>query len=216
MKNYATLIALSVIAIASVAAITTVGFPASTLSVAAMEKQATGLQLQGHLELIATDSDGIIKSYVQTDNAIVDNGTECIINALFIQSVWNGDCDGNSGVFDFIALGANATAAGAPDDVDTATDWNAPVSTGLDTALQAVPSGGSVSGDASGATFANATVTVDFTNDGTGQELINEAALLNSTVGGTTATLAYQSFTAIPLDPSDSLSVAWTVTVTEG
>jgi hypothetical protein len=215
MKNYATLIAISVIAIASIATITATGFSATTLAVGQAGQPATGLQMMGHLELVATDANGNIKAYIQTDNAIVDNGTDCIINALFMRTTYaagtGSACVGDSGVFDYILLGTNASATGAPNDVDHNSQWNTPTATGLTAAVLAT----TVTGDSTLFNTANATVSSDFTNTGGGIETITQAALLNGT-GASSEILAFQSFAGIPLDVSDSLTVDWTVTVTEG
>ena len=61
--------------------------------------------LLGHISLVAYDENGNIKNYVQTDNVILDEGDDCIIEDLFGAS---GGCFATHGVadpFDDIVIG---------------------------------------------------------------------------------------------------------------
>ena len=215
MKQYMPMIAVSILALASVAAVSVFDFSSTPLAIAGVEKHsASDITLFGHLELVATDAAGNIKAYVQTDNAIVQQGTGCIISSLFGDGGTGNGCAGSSGFFDSVILGIGSPAdcCGVAENVGT-------LSNATQAGLDLIVEDTDVFTDNSGTTFTNATVSVQFTNTGGSQELISEAVLFNGT-GGSQPTagfaLAYQNFTAIPLDTSDSLTIDWTVTVTEG
>ncbi|HSB84169.1 MAG TPA: hypothetical protein VLD64_06770, partial [Nitrosarchaeum sp.] len=44
---------------------------------------SSGLNILGHATFTVTDSDGNIKAYRQTDNAIITNGKDCVARFLF-------------------------------------------------------------------------------------------------------------------------------------
>jgi hypothetical protein len=212
MKKHMPLIAISILAIASIAAISVLD-SSTPLAIAGVEKQSTGISMVGHLELVAQNAQGNIKSYVQTDNAIVSEGTGCIIQVLFDSGVSGTSCGGTPGLFDSVVIGtgAPATAEGETEDFSTFTiATSGGLSAGLeDTDVETNDNTGSLGSH-------NATVSVQFTNTGV-QQSITEALLMNHTTGGgTTQSLAYQNFTGIPLDTNDSLTIDWTVTVDNG
>jgi len=198
MKTQYTFMMLGVIAAASLITVSALSDSATTYSVATTDGVETGISMLGHLELVATNEDGAIKSYQQTDNAIVRIGTDCIVNELFNDGNGAGSttCGGVSGEFDVIQIG-EGTGIANPEQQGTISD--AAEETGLAAPLA----------DSTGV------VSVAFTNSGAAQETISEAIILNAT-SGNQVPLAFREFSGIPLDVNDQLTVTWTITVTEG
>ena len=79
----------------------------------------TGLMI-GHVTYEVRGPDGEIKHYFQSDNVIVDNGTDCAAQAVFDDVDTDVCTVGTNGGFAFIAIG-NATGALA-EATDTALD----------------------------------------------------------------------------------------------
>jgi len=78
-------------------------------------------QMIGHVTYELRGADGNIKHYFQSDNVIVDKGTDCAATAIFDTSDGSLICTlGGEGGFAFIAIG-NATGATA-EATDTALD----------------------------------------------------------------------------------------------
>ena len=91
---------------------------------------ATGM-MTGHLEIEARNADGELFAYRQTDNEVVDDGEQCILNLLFASvtnegslnargygggspqsSEYDGACYGAlTGAWHVIAIGTTATGA---------------------------------------------------------------------------------------------------------
>jgi len=176
---------------------------------------ATGF-LMGHLEVEARNADGELFAYRQTDNAVVDDGEECILKMLFAttgqtdagRGEYNSDgalgaCDGAlTGAWDVIAIGTDATgvaetqvklvAESTTDSLDrakaTAKNWSN--GTGNPIKLE---------------------LSKTFTSGGT--HSIKESGLFNSTDVSGSGMLARQTFTAVALTSGDSITITWTFTV---
>ena len=176
----------------------------------------TGLML-GHVTYELRGMDGQIKHYFQSDNIIVDKGTDCSAQAIFD----NGHSDvctlGTNGGFAFIAIG-NATGA-----IAQATD------TALDTSVS--PQGGEVKRSV----FVDATITpansgsnldtvvsiastpFTFTDLPSGTSITQSGLFDQPTIGGNMFAIRDipgPSGTGLPVTSTDTLSVTWTITLT--
>ena len=176
---------------------------------------ATGF-LVGHVEIEARNIDGDLIAYRQSDNAVVDDGEQCILKMLFGTSgqtnagrgeyASTGDCTGIlTGAWDVIGIGTGATAV-RDDDVKLQAES---VGDGLDrtTATTKTWSNG---------TMADATKIVlknTFTHTADATVAVTESGLFNSTVVAGSGMLAHQTFTAVSLTQNDSITVTWTFTV---
>ncbi len=167
-----------------------------------------GTGMLGHLTLVATDSDGHIKSYQQTDNLITRRGHNCFAQELFYDPLAAGGsptCGGDPGLFSAIAIGTG-TGQAETDNALNAETGNSGLTPAADPSVTV--------GDDTDGNGATAQVGVTFTSTFAGATSISEAGIFNSTTtGGQTQMLAYQDFTAISLDNGDSLTVTWTITV---
>jgi len=90
MKTQYTIMVLGVIAAVALISVSAFNGSATTYSVANTDGVKTGISMLGHLELVASDADGNIKSYQQTDNAIVEQGVDCIVQLLFRDGTNSG------------------------------------------------------------------------------------------------------------------------------
>ena len=186
------------------AAIISVGVFSVTNTAEASQEEVPGMM--GHITLVLKDSDGNIKEYVQTDNAVTDTGRNCLTENSFGV---NAACA--AGFFTFIGLGTNTALSGenvgtplgtgcVRSDADDADPGDVATSSGTkpETITLAVVFGGETSG-AGG--IANAAC----------KATISEAGLFNSVTAATDQMFAYQTFTGILIGASDTLTVTWTV-----
>ena len=176
---------------------------------------ATGF-LVGHVEIEARNIDGDLIAYRQSDNAVVDDGEQCILKMLFGTSgqtnagrgeyLSSANCTGVlTGAWDVIGIGTGATAV-RDDDVKLEAES---VGNGLDrtTATTKTWSNG---------TMADATKIVlknTFTHTADATVAVTESGLFNSTTVAGSGMLAHQTFTAVSLTQNDSITVTWTFTV---
>ena len=124
MKTQTTIMVLGVIAAASL--ISVAAFSENATQYSVVSTQPSGVvSIMGHMELVAYDPEGNIKQYVQTDNAIQENGVNCIIQKLFSTSgIGTGDCEGDSGTFDVIQIGTGGAAPADLVDIAVTTPAN--------------------------------------------------------------------------------------------
>ncbi len=166
----------------------------------------------GHVIMYTTDSEtGVIKEYRQSDNLIVNNGENCAAKMLFRGGNATGSsvCTGaNTEGFNYVAIGTSSTEA---EDAQNALVILA-TETGLATPIQ----GSIVWTNASGIGGAVTQITSVFINNGTSTETITESGLFNGTSSSTSGMFARQTFTGIPVDIGDLLTVEWTITIGGG
>lgn len=182
--------------------IATIGFGTmNTVSAETSERSGA----QGHLELVLRDFDGNIKQYVQTDNLVTNIGLDCIVESVFGTGVTT--CVTSTDPFDIIAIG-NGTGQSA-----TSIVLNGVMNSGCialadssvefisETSPQSVIIEVQFGGLSSGATLAAFEC----------EYVITESGLFNIGDATTTAVnmLAYQSFSAITIGASDTLTVTW-------
>jgi len=186
---------------------------------------ATGF-LIGHVEIEATNANGELFAYRQSDNAVVDDGEQCILKLLFGTSGMTNDgrgeylatsSDGSltdtvgactgilTGAWDIIAIGEGTTAP-ADTDVILETEYTAD---GLDRAVATTKTWT----NGTGATTTKIVLKNTFTSTSGDTESVTESGLFNSTVVAGSGMLAHQTFTAVSLTSGDSITVTWTFTV---
>jgi len=160
------------------------------------------LAIVGHVELKVTDNEtGQIKAYRQSDNVVVNDGLETILDLTFGNTI-SGDRNGVAeSIVDFLALGNQVAPAAA---AVGNTGLQAEVALCARVALADSASAGQqvvITGTFDASTDADCAVTV------TELGLFTEAAS-----GGADQLFARQSsFASIVLTTSDSLQVTWTV-----
>ncbi len=182
-------------------------------------KAENQMNMMGHITFTATDQDGNILSYIQTDNVIVNVGENCVAESIFNVTTTGADeCAGigtqtvpsaaNNGVadggFTFIGIGTGSAGLGteAQDDLALVTE---------DSRIKA-NSTSVVSSTGTGA-GSKAVVTLTGIFTATGTPTINESGVFDSLGAGNNNMLARQTFTGIPLTAGDKLTVEWEVTI---
>ena len=187
----------------------------------ASQNYASGFMM-GHLQIETFDKDGNLKDYRQTDNAVVDDGEQCISKMLFgttQASAGRGEYTGTSactgaltGAWDVIAIGTtntdNAGNAGV-NDTDVILGNETATSKGLErgTATTKTWTNGT------GQTTTKIVMSKTFTSDSPRDHTIVESGLFNSTTVAGSGMLARQTFSGVTLSDGDSITVTWTFTV---
>ncbi len=175
----------------------------------------TGLMI-GHVAYEVRGMDGQIKHYFQSDNVIVDKGTDCSAQAIFNDAGSDVCTLGIGGGFAYIAIG-NATGATA-----------SPTNTALATSLS--PLGGEVKRSG----FIDATITAasspsldtvvsiastpfTFIELTSGTSITQSGLFDQGTLGGNMFSIRDipgPTGTGLPVTSTDTLSVTWTITLT--
>ena len=176
-----------------------------------MENSPIGLM--GHITAIAFDADGNIKSYLQSDNTIVNRGENCVAEVLFDVATSNAtmECAGsgsstgghgpNANGFTFIGIGTSSTA---PTVDDTALGGE------VETREDAGVAGVSVTTAENQATGAVVTIVDTFTM--TARRSIEEYGLFDQlSAGGNMFARQTPGLTSLTTD--DTLQVTWTINV---
>jgi hypothetical protein len=171
--------------------------PASTMD---------GGSITGHIEIIHTDQDGNILAYMQTDNAIVNDGRNCTAAVLFGANT--GCTDTTPGPYNVIGLGNGTALSGSTSQLlvngETTGDGLQRVTGTLGTFTNAT------------ADSAPAVQRISNIFTYSGSQLsnpINQAGLFNTT-SGTTSTFALKNFpTTVNMNSGDQLTVNWDITI---
>ncbi|HMK33283.1 MAG TPA: hypothetical protein VK431_06645 [Nitrosopumilaceae archaeon] len=206
-KNVALLMGLA--AIASVS--TAYAFMQDVQSPKGIQAEHSGML--GHLQLVLYGPDGQIKSYRQTDNIVVINGDNATANKMFFGSTTGGrklttcgggTCSGNSvGTFQWIGVGTSNTGATATDSALGSQQSNKKL--------------GTVTNGTGGHGTAQIQVTFPankLTNSSTVN--IQEAGLFDGFLNSSASSNMFsrQTFSAIGVNPADTLQITWTISIT--
>ena len=175
-----------------------IGVSATPLLIAEPISTQSSGWISGHVTTTVYDDDGNIKHYFQSDNAVLDNGEDCAIEALF-DSDGTGNCNVALGAtgFNFIAIGTGAQAVAV-----------------TQTGLQGTESARTQDADctfiaaAGGAQAGQCLLSATFTELST---TIEESAVYDA-AGGANA-FARQLTGTISLATADTLQVDWTFTI---
>lgn len=170
--------------------------------------------IRGHMVIIASDTDGNIYSYEQSDNKIVTRAENCVAKMVFGfdggATVGNTACIGliDSG-YQFIALGVTGGPSSAFVDGDL--DLRSPATqAGLINPIR-----GTVTyTNSTDASFSSTLISAQFTNTGA-TETVNEAGLFNSTTVSTNGMFAGNNFANVTLNNGDDITINWTVEIGE-
>jgi len=221
MKKYTSLalIGVLVVGIAGFISLDAISATSFVTMKATSNIHETGLML-GHVTYELRGADGEVKHYFQSDNVIVDLGTDCAAQAIF--DTGNNDvCSlGSNGGFAFIAIGnsTNAFPLGTVDDtaldVDAAGNGEMARSGFIDATITSADSLG---------TGADTTVSIvspafTFNTLGPAGTVITESGLFDSDTAGTNNMFSArdipgQSGTGLAVTNADTLSVTWTITL---
>jgi hypothetical protein len=178
---------------------------------------ATGM-LIGHVAIEGRHADGELFAYRQLDNAVVDDGEQCILKMLFATSktqagrgehtsAGTGACTGSlTGAWDVIAIGTCTDCQGGGAD--------APVDTDVVLKTESTANGGQrgfmESKIWTNGTFPQVVMSKTFTASGGNIGAVTESGLFNSTTVNGSGMLARNSFAAVTINSGDSITITWT------
>lgn len=166
---------------------------------------SAGMPMMGHIEMVAKHSDGTIYAYRQTDNVVVAVGKTCTGMLVFgtvanTTGSTNTSCGaGGNGKFQAIGLGVGSGSAGAGD-----TELFARAATAATT----VSNIGLINGSSTVSAMSILSNTFTMAN---GSQTITEAGLFDNTAKTQRHMFAHQTFTGIPVNANDQLTLKWTV-----
>ena len=225
MKKYTSLalIGALVVGIAGFISLDAISATSFVTMKAASDIRETG-QMIGHVTYELRGADGNMKYYFQSDNLIVDLGTDCAAQAIFD----NGDNDvcglGANGGFGFIAIG-NATGATA-DATDVALDTSdgGSANFGAGGGDEMTRSGFidatiTAAGGGADTTVSIASPAFTFADLGpAGSTVITQSGLFDSDTTGTNNMFSIrdipgQGGNGLTVTSADTLSVTWTITL---
>jgi len=160
----------------------------------------------GHIEAIATDSEGNIKAYIQTDNAITNRGINCTFVTVFGAPTNVDQCSNTTDAFNDIALSGTSIGAMTLQSNRTSDELSGSGYTAGDADTV------SINQVATGTTrSATPEVTITKAFSVTATDSVFAASLTNSTG----AVFAYKDFgTSVNLSSGDSLTVNWLIQLT--
>ena len=178
---------------------------------------STGM-LIGHVAIEGRHADGELFAYRQLDNAVVDDGEQCILKMLFeSQSIGaagrggattfgTGACTGVlQGAWDVIAIGTCTDCQGggadAPNDLDVLLTTESTANGGQ--------RGLATSKVWTNGTFPQIVMSKTFTADGN-IGAVTESGLFNSTTSNANGMLARNTFAPVTINLGDSITITWT------
>ncbi len=208
------------------------GVSSSPMALASVPQTQEAMGMFGHFEYTAYDSNGNVKAYLQTDNVVVEDGTDCAGARLF-DTTTDGDC-GNDAAFQYIAIG-NGAAAATDVELDTATTATCASTSNAgemarklvvpDVTVTNVGSGTQVELDVGTDTFkfdVNNATTVTQSGIFNGDILIKDttepgdgSCVATGVIGTQSEMFAIQDLTGggVAVSAGDSLAVKWTITI---
>jgi hypothetical protein len=179
-----------------VAAVSVGGVYALVPSVPPQSTTTDDGKILGHIQLVLTGPDGQIKAYRQTDNLIVTSGLGAASDLLFGSTQVSGE---SAASFQKIGVGTGTTGAAAGN-------------TNLETQRSNKRLDTTVTNSGSNGAVIDATWAANRLQNGSGTVAITEAGLFDNIANATGLMFARQTFSAINVGSSDSLTVTWTIT----
>ncbi len=206
MKRQTTLAMFGIVFAAAMALgmVSVSGFSQSMFLASPETKIDSNVGILGHITLTATNPDGKIISYIQTDNLIVNRGENCVAETMFnVTTDGNNACIGKGVTtdrFTFIAIGNGTVSVDVNDtklaeEVDRTQDEDPDVDSSVGT----------------GDTKAVVTMEAVFI---AGEEVtIEESGIFDAAGEDAGNMLARKTFDPISLAQDDKLTVEWEITI---
>ena len=216
MKKYTSLalIGALVVGIAGFVSLDAISATSFVTMKAASDIHESG-QMLGHVTYELRGIDGQVKHYFQSDNVIVDVGTDCAAQAIFDDGNADVCTLGGNGGFAFIAIGnATGETADATDtalDVDGNGDGEMTRSGFIDATVTAADSANNID-----TTVSIASPAFSFNTLGPSGTTVTQSGLFDSNAGGNMFSIRDipgQSGTGLAVTNADTLSVTWTITL---
>ena len=213
MKNTITIVVVAAIVAVGAGLL---GFSFASNQSSPNQPLTTSALMNGHIELVATDPNGVIKAYRQSDNAITIGGENCVAKALFKGTATGTGSQGTAGCtgavtspWVYLGVGTSTTA-----ETNTSTALGTELAaSGLSRALATTVTITNSTTGGSGSSAAVVTISKAFSVITTGQT-VTEAGLFNETASSNTDSMfARKVFTGVVVSPGDTLTVTWTINI---
>jgi len=183
----------------------------------------TGLMI-GHVTYEVRGMDDQIKHYFQSDNIIVDKGTDCAAVAIFDTADGSNVCTlGTNGGFAFIAIGNSTNPYSLSAPLSTAEDEALDVDADFNGEMQRKLGTVDITSADTLGSGADTTVSIVspafmFTDLGSAGTKVTQSGLFDSDTTGTNNMFSARDIpplgTGIAVTTTDTLSVTWTITLT--
>ncbi len=163
--------------------------------------------IYGHITAVVHDESGNVKQYVQTDNAVVQNGVDMLfINTLVPSAAYTGGIDTTLGDVQWMQIGTGVVAPVGGDNTITAIG-------GCGTQTFTGTGSGAAGNPASSAV----TLTATFSGATCADLAVGEAGLFDGAGGSGPDDMFSRGVfgTTVNLGAADSLDVDWTFTFTD-
>lgn len=203
MKKLLVAIIATIVAVGALSASITLGFD-DNFTVTSVNPLKSTAQVMGHVVLTVHDENGAVTAYRQTDNVITNIGDSCIATVM-LSGTGQTCTNSGAGMYDTIAIGTGDSSSATETTTKLATYLSAASGSPTGFVTSVISHGG---GNTDGA---STLITTVFSNVGA---TITEAAIqAGSATLGLESVLAIQSFTGLPLGPTDNLTIQWTVVI---
>jgi hypothetical protein len=220
MKRQTTLAMFGILfaAVMALGMVTVSGFSQSLFVASTDTKAVSHMGMLGHITLTATDQDGKITSYIQTDNIIVNRGENCVAESMFnVTTTGTFACDQSTGTH----TGSNGVSDAGFTYVAIGTGGSSPVGSNNQTlsaeTMRIKDNSTSVSESdfdpiaMTGMDSAEVIITTIFT--ATGTTTIDESGVFDSQGTDAGNMLARKTFSDIILNAGDKLTVEWEIKI---
>lgn len=230
MKKYTSiaLIGVLVVGIAGFISLDAISATSFVTMKVASNVHETG-QMIGHVTYELRGADGHVKYYSQSDNVIVDLGTDCAANAIFdtAGSSTKDDGAGNQvpictlgtdGGFSFIAIGNSTNVFPLATVDDTELDDDGVDGREMNRLAGTVTVTAADSGSNVDTTVSIVSPAFSFVGLGPNDTVVTQSGLFDSDTGGSnnmfsSRDIPGQSGTGLTVTNADTLSVTWTITL---
>lgn len=179
-----------------------------------MEGAGESTKVVGYITLVLTDENGIVKQYIQTKNAVHDDGFNQIIDDIYGSSACvDAACDiGGTKLFNILGIGTGDVDAGGT----AANDLAVPLASSGDCNRVVDGTGAASTTDSKivtiSASFGGASAgTADRTSVDC-EAAITEVGLFHDTTDATGVMIAGQTFSSVTIGANDILTVTWQIT----
>ena len=220
MKRYTSLALIGVLVVGIAGFISLDAFSATSFVTmkAASDIHETS-QMIGHVTYELRGADGNIKHYSQSDNVIVDVGTDCAATAIFDITDASTICAlGTDNGFSFIAIGnsTNTLPLASVDDTALDNDGTNGETNRLDGTVSITPA--DTQGTGADTTVSIVSPAFTFNTLGPAGTVITQSGLFDSDTEGTNNMFSIrdipgQGGTGLAVTNADTLSVTWTITL---
>lgn len=178
-----------------------------------MEGAGESTKVVGYITLVLTDENGMAKQYIQTKNAVHDDGFNQIIDDIYGSNACvDVACDDGTKVFDILGIGTGDVGAGGT----AANDLATPLASAGNCDRIADQTGADSTTDSNivtiSASFGGASASsADRTNVDC-EAAITEVGLFHDATDATGVMIAGQTFSSVTIGANDILTVTWQIT----